>query len=99
MKAKLYAVADKYDVKGWAYRLVCEDKWDPYENVQEQARQAVLLDTIDLPLPGPKDVVKICGEAVEAMQEDLNEHVATVTRNIKEYESKFLLLTNEESAE
>ena len=96
MRVKIYIVAEKWSARGWDYRLVDENSYDPYETNSAQKLTSLLITELELPNPTDAQLIDISTEYVEQLKDDLAESTKEAQARIKEYESKFLMLRGPE---
>ena len=95
MKVHLYVVADEYARMGWRLQSVVntsEDcEWDI--SVLDENESAYLLKIIDIDYPDNETLQALGLHHVEVMEDQLRNRTVAAQRLLKEYESKFMLLT------
>lgn len=92
---KLYAVPNEYEPDGWSYAHVGLHEWNRYESTTSQDYPSVFLGEIAFHEPSTQQLKALCEMQVNKMEDRLEKETTRLASAIKEYESKFLLLTND----
>ena len=95
MKVHLYVVADEYARMGWRLQAIPyvngESAWDI--TVMDENDSAFILKIIDIDHPDNITLQELGLHHVEVMEDQLRNRTVAAQRLLKEYESKFMLLT------
>ena len=87
----IYVQATKWNTKGWTHVLVMEDEQYMKESLDNQ-EDAFLLHIVNIPEVKTSALASIGFAKVDEMKKDLCMANAKAEQDIKEYESKFMLL-------
>ena len=98
MKANVFIVADNYSDNGYEIKVLLENETWRYTHYME-SETAFFLQEINLHDPKASELVQIGLNKTECMKQSLTEHIAHANEQIKEYESKFMMLDSPDKEE
>ena len=95
MKVSIWMLGCKYSTKGWRLEIIDHDTGSYHLNLYSAKDDAICLKELELDDPELHDEVQIGEAHLKTLKEELTDATARAQSEIKDYEAKFLALTNQ----